>query len=200
MYQPTTVSPNLLAGLLLAPTSVVGGSTATCTGTVTLANVTAVDSTIVLSSSDPSVTVPATVTVAAGQKAATFPLIHTATLASTSVTIKAQKGAVSKTSVLTVKPNLITAFTIAPTSFVGGSSTVVTGTITLGSAVLADTPVTLASADPAVTVPGTVTIMAGQNSATFTVTDSAVTATKLVKVTVTLGASSRSMNVQVKKA
>jgi hypothetical protein len=75
---------------------------------------------------------------------------------------------------------------------VGGSTS--TGTVTLsGPAPGGGTVVTLASNDStAATVPASVTVPAGANAATFTISTSTVTAARTVGITATLGTTSRS--------
>ncbi|HSE17013.1 MAG TPA: hypothetical protein VLB46_08165 [Pyrinomonadaceae bacterium] len=98
---PTTAS---LSAVSVSPTSVVGGTTAQ--GTITLTSGAPSGGAVVtLSSANTSVvSVPASVTVAAGASSATFGVNTSAVAANTGVTITATYGGVSRTTTLTVTP------------------------------------------------------------------------------------------------
>lgn len=70
LTRPLTIRPLVPTSVTLSSTSVVGGGSVT--GTVTLKAAVAVDTEVPLSSSNPLVTVPASVIVPAGSKSATF--------------------------------------------------------------------------------------------------------------------------------
>jgi uncharacterized repeat protein (TIGR03803 family) len=96
-----TVNPPAIKSLTLSPTSVVGGNSAI--GTVKLNADTAVATLVALSSSLAGVTVPPTVTVAAGATSATFTVGTSTVTAKASATIDAA-GNGTASAVLTVKP------------------------------------------------------------------------------------------------
>jgi hypothetical protein len=97
----TPASGVSLASLSLNPTSVKGGDSSQ--GTVTLTASRSVDTAVSLSSSNTSgATVPASVTVKAGSKSATFSVRTDRVSTSTDVTITATQGGVAKTAVLRV--------------------------------------------------------------------------------------------------
>ncbi len=103
---PLTVTPQpaaALSSLTLTPTSVSGGTAST--GTVTLtANAPAGGAVVTLSSSKPSsASVPASVTVAAGTKTATFTVTTTAVKSNTSAVISASYAGATKTATLTIR-------------------------------------------------------------------------------------------------
>jgi hypothetical protein len=100
--QAPSPGPAALSALTLSPTSVVGGNSAQ--GTVTLTSAAPSGGAIVtLSSSNTAVaTVPASVTIAGGATSATFTIPTQTVTASSSVTISAAYGGVSKTATLTV--------------------------------------------------------------------------------------------------
>jgi len=100
----TTPSPASLSAVSVSPTSVVGGSTAQ--GTVTLTGGAPSGGALVsLSSANPSVVaVPASVTVAAGASSVTFGVTTSSVAANTSVSITATYAGVSRTTTLTVTP------------------------------------------------------------------------------------------------
>ena len=98
---PTTTS---LSAVSVSPTSVVGGTTAQ--GTITLTGGAPSGGAVVtLSSTNTSiVSVPASVTVTGGASSATFGVNTAAVPANTAVTITATYGGVSRTTTLTVTP------------------------------------------------------------------------------------------------
>ena len=164
-----------LTSVLVDPATVVGGSPST--GTVTLDIPAPVGGALVaLSSSDPAAQVAAGVTILAGQTTATFPMTTSPVAASTPVTITATYNTVTRTATLTVTASTATlsSFSLNPTSVVGGSPS--TGTVTLsGPAPLGGAVVTVLSSNTAAAqVPATVTVEAGQTTATFPVTTSPV--------------------------
>lgn len=92
-----------LSAVSVSPTSVVGGSAAQ--GTITLTGGAPSGGALVrLSSANPAAAVPASVTVAAGAVTATFGVSTSAVTANTSISITATYGGVSRTTTLTVTP------------------------------------------------------------------------------------------------
>ncbi|HET6853859.1 MAG TPA: hypothetical protein VFH46_16270 [Pyrinomonadaceae bacterium] len=100
----TTTTPASLSAVSVSPTSVAGGTTAQ--GTITLTGGAPSGGAVVtLSSANTSVvSVPASVTVAAGSSSATFGVNTSAVTANTAVTITATYAGVSRTTTLTVTP------------------------------------------------------------------------------------------------
>ncbi len=97
----TTVST--LSAVVVSPTSVTGGTAAT--GTVSLSAPAPLGGTAVgLASSDGSVSVPSTLTVAPGQSSATFTVSTTSVTSARSVTLTATAAGVSRTATVTVNP------------------------------------------------------------------------------------------------
>lgn len=188
--------PATLATLTLAPTTVTGGDPAT--GTVTLNKPAPPSGAVVtLSSADTSVaTVPASVTVAAGQTSATFTITTFPVAADSPVRIDATLDSITKSATLRVVPAVPVALTFNPNPVKGGLPT--TGTVTLtGPAPTGGVTVTLSSASSVVVVPGSVTVAAGQTSADFAVTTSAVSDTTDVVVTATANGGSVSGTLSV---
>jgi hypothetical protein len=200
---PTTAS---LSGVSVSPTSVVGGTTAQ--GTITLTGGAPSGGAVVtLSSANTSVvSVPASVTVAAGASSVTFSIGTSAVAANTGVTITATYGGVSRTTTLTVTPAStptpasLSAVSVSPSSVVGG--TTAQGTITLtGGAPSGGAVVTLSSANTSVvSVPASVNVAAGVSSANFSVNTSAVGANTGVTITATYGGVSRTTTLTVTPA
>jgi hypothetical protein len=163
--ETVTVNPNEVKSVTLSPASVAEGKTST--GTVTLdAPAGASGVTVALASSSAGVTVPADVTVAAGQTSATF----TATGRSAgSATLSAKRSGSSteKQAALSVTTVQVKSVTFSPVEVKAGAS--VTGTITLDAPAPPNFSVRLRTTSASVTVPATVTVSAGSTTATFTV-------------------------------
>jgi hypothetical protein len=164
----TGTSAVTLSSLTLNPTTVVGGSTST--GTVTLSGPAPSGGAVVsLSSDNPSVaSVPATVTVSAGQTTASFTATTSAVSTATRVTITASYGTSRVTATLTVNPPSLVSLTLVPNTVRGGTPS--TGTVVLnGPAPAGGVLVRLSSSNPIlVNVPSSVTVAAGSTSASFT--------------------------------
>ena len=161
-----------LAGVSVSPASVIGGQQAA--GVATLTSAAPAGGIIVdLSTGDPAVTVPATVTVNAGASSANFTITTSPVATASTATITAIYNGVSKSASLSVKPPVLSSLTLNPTTVVGGNSS--TGTVTLsGKAPLGGIVVKLSSSKPSrASVPPSVTVAAGAASATFTVTTTA---------------------------
>ena len=168
------------------------------TGTVTLsAAAPAGGITVNLSSGTTSVaTVPSSVLVASGSTTATFPI--TSGIAGTSV-ISAIYNGTTRSQTFTVSPLGVTSLTLAPTSLQGGASS--TGTVTLnGNAPAGGVSVTLASNNVGAQVPGTVSVAAGQSTATFTITTSGVASVTTATITATYGSSSQNAPLTINPA
>lgn len=189
LTQDISVAVPKLASLSLAPTNLIGG--ASSTGTVALSVAAPVGgATVILSSSNTKdATVPTTVSIPAGATSASFTVTTVGVTASATATIDAKLGTVSKTAVLTIKPQSVESVSISPTGLVGGSQSSVVGTVTLtGPAPAAGAKVTLTSSNTkAATLPASVTIPAGSTSATFTITHLQVTASSTVTVKASYG-------------
>ncbi len=89
----------------------------------------------------------------------------------------------------TTHQSVLTGVSVNPANITGGSST--TGTVTISPAAPAGgATVAIANGEPTVaTMPSSVTVLAGQTSATFTVTTQAVSSSFTVVITATLGES-----------
>jgi hypothetical protein len=164
LLSPTPVS------LILAPTTVQGGTASA--GTVTLSGPAPTGgAAVTLGSSNTSVaTVPATLTIPAGATSGTFPITTITQNATTTATITAAYHGLSQMATLTVtlSPSL-TQVSVSPSTLEGGG--VATGTVFLNTtAPTGGLVVSLASSSGAATVPASVTVSAGLSSATFTIT------------------------------
>ena len=136
---------------------------------------------------DPGIiTVPAgssTITVAS--PATTSTLAHPIT-ADYGVTLSGTDGSVTSTAIVTLRP-MVASVSVAPTSAKGAATPYPTGTVTLSlPAPVGGLTVALTSSDTTVaTVPATVTFLAGDTTATFTVTTLAVAASATTVVSAT---------------
>jgi hypothetical protein len=194
----TTLSEDIgptLSTLTLSPIGVTGGNPST--GTVTLTSpAPASGVNVTLTSSDPSVTLPAAVTIAQGDTSATFAVTTTPVPADVNVTISATGFGTTLTATLAVVRPVPTLLSFSPAAIPGGGSGV--GTVFLsGISPAGDTVVTLQSTDSAVTVPATVTVPAGQTQVSFAVNTTKVPVDRVVAVHATAGGASTTANVTV---
>ena len=174
-----------LSSISLNPSSVIGGNPST--GTVTLtAAAPAGGVAVVLGADTNIVTVPASVTVAAGATSADF-TVSTRPVpvgGSTLETIRGFYGGAQIVALLTVNPGAtLSSFSLNPTSVPGGTASI--GTVTLTAAAPpGGAEVQLTSSNWVVaTVPARVIVPAGTTSADFTVSTSPVTASTSVTIT-----------------
>lgn len=191
--------PAILKSVSISPGAVAGGTS--LTGTVTLiAGAPAGGTVVSLSSSFPHVKVPATVQIPAGESTATFP-VTTSPVASQQVVILTGKdGTSTKSATLKVNTPSLASLAILPISFVGASSTVVTGTVSLNAEPASGgATITLSSSDSSVaSVPATVLVHSGHSSITFSVKHFKVTSPQTVTIQATYGTVTKSFNLVVK--
>ena len=188
----TPAPPPVLAGVSVNPTSVVGGNSAT--GTVTLSAPQSGSTVVALSTPAPAsvATMPTSVTVPAGATSRTFTITTSPVTSQFNMNIFADlPGSPGQQALLLITPGgatTIKALTINPVDLTGGASA--TGTVTLtGSAPAGGAVVTLSKAlsngaagTVPVTIPASVTVPAGQTTASFTIGTSAVTAATNVRI------------------
>ena len=176
-----------LSNLACTPTTFYTPGTSTCT--VTLSSSAATGGfNVPLSSGNASLTVPASVTVTAGQNTAQFTATAVQVASSQTGTVTAGTGATAHPFNLTLDPPVtLNSVSCAPTSL--GSSASTTCTVTLNESALANTTVSLRSNNAALTVGSSVTVPSGQSSATFPATTGILTSTTTTSaiVTATLG-------------
>jgi hypothetical protein len=196
-----TVKTSEVSTVSLSPAALSGGSATVVTATVKLNAPAAAPGAPVSLAADPAIVTlsAASVTVPTGALTATFQITAPTTVVTdTPVAIKATRG-VEKSATLTVTPPLVSTLVLTPTSVIGGSATIVQGTVTLNVAAPAGgVVVTLTSADTsAATVPVNITVPAGATTQTFTITHFAVATQKLVAIKAATGATSRIRNLTV---
>jgi len=183
------VSNFKLTGLTISPSSVKGGAQAT--GKVALSGSPPIGgSTVVLTSDTEGVTVPDSVTLPFGQTSATFVISTTAVSDPATAKITAAYSDSTASATLTVNPPLT--ITLASSAQGGGS---LQGTVTLFDAAPAGgAAVSLLSTNAALaTVPKSVTIPAGKNSASFTVATTAVSAPIAVAIQASLNGAEKAV-------
>ena len=178
-----TIATISVLSLNVAPSNVTGGGVAT--GTVTLSAPAVADTTVTLTSSNPSAAgVPPSVVVTAGSTTASFTITTFPVVGTTSVTITSAFNQYSASSTLFVVPPQLSSLAISPSSLVAGNPA--TGTVTLDGAAAANLAVQLSSNDSAATVPATVTVSAGSTTASFTVTTTPGVANRTATITASL--------------
>jgi uncharacterized repeat protein (TIGR03803 family) len=194
-----TIEPPAVSGVIASPNPVIGG--ATCSGSIRLNGFApAVGWTVTLSSNSKLLVVPAKVVVSAASSDAPFSITTSTVTTKQTVTISAHSGSTTQTATVTIEPPPIATLSISPSTFVGGSSTPVTGKVTLNEpAPAGGAVVTLTSSLPAaVTVPTSVTIAAGATTASFTVKTFTVISPQFVSVKAAYDKSSDSVSLDVK--
>ena len=191
---------NLTIALAVNPTTLGGGQTAV--GNVTLSGPAPTGGiNIALASSDTSAaTVPSSVTIAEGATSGVFTITANSVKTVKTAQISAQLYNQIQSVPVTVQPWL-GSLQMSPTSATGGES--VTGTLSLNlPAPASGLTVTLASSDPAVTLPngGTLTFAGGTAAQNFTLNIGNVTAAKTAAITVTYLAESLSKTLYLNPA
>jgi RHS repeat-associated protein len=177
-----------VTGLSMNPTGVVGGNSST--GTVTIDIAVSGDTTVALSSANPTVaSTPASVVVPAGSTSAAFSISTFAVAADTPVTLTASyRGSSPATMTVMAVPLTLSSLTVSPSNVIGGRMNA-TGTLTLSAAApVGGATVTLSSSNTTVaTVPTTITVAAGASTATFTITTATAGAATPATITGTYG-------------
>lgn len=185
-FADLTINPiNIGVSIQVNPNAVSGGVSST--GTVTLSQPAPTGGlTVLLSSNNAAVTVPATLFIPAGQSSRTFTVNTTPVSATTTATLTVRSGSRTGTTTMTVLPAAIQSFTFNPASVRGGTNS--TGTITIDSnAPAGGLQIALSAVDARfVTFPAIVTVPAGQRTVSFTVGTTTVTRTTGVVFTATV--------------
>jgi hypothetical protein len=180
----------LVSSLACNPTSVNSGASTTCT--LTLNQPALAGGTVVaVSDNSSSLTVPASLTIAATAASATF-AANAGTLTTTQpATITTTLNGASQTASLTlVAPMLVSSLACNPTSVNSGAST--TCTLTLNqSAPTGGTVVALSDNNASLTVPASAIVPASATSATFTATVGTITTTQTATITAALNGASQ---------
>ncbi len=184
--QTLTVKP-FLGTLVFNPSSANGNSTVT--GTLTLNTpAPAGGFGVILTSSNPNVSVPAQIAFAGGTTTRTFSVSVGTIATAGTATISAVYGPEKLSSTLFVNPSGITllALSVAPASVIGGNSSA--GVVVLSKAApTGGVTVALASGDATIGVPASVMVPAGKTSASFAISTQVVASPKSAIISATLG-------------
>ncbi len=191
------VTAPTLTGIVLSPTSVVGGTSSAATVSISSPAPTGGLPIAMTSSNTAAATVPSVLTIPGGSTSAmatvtTFPVSATA-----SPIITATLNSASSTATLTVNAPTLTSLAIAPGSVVSGTNA--TGTVSISSsAPSSGFVVALSSSDTTVaTVPSTATIPSGATSVAFTITSQPVGSTSTCTISGAESGQSVSRNLTV---
>jgi trimeric autotransporter adhesin len=195
-----TLTPPVLQSFTLTPSTVIGG--ATSTGTVTLTGpAPAGGAAVAISLNGGGVVTPINeIDIPAGSNTASVSFTTHPVASSTSVTITAAYGGVSKSATLTILAEALASLVCNPTSVVGGSPSTCKATLT-GPAASGGLVVTLSSSSPTLaSVPANVTVPAGQTTTNFTMTTKPVTNLTSVTVSASSGGVTKTATVTLSPA
>lgn len=184
-----------LASVSVNPGSIYWGYP--CTGTVTLGAASGAVVVVNLTDDSTSAAVPGSVAIPANALSASFPVTSTSVANPTTVTITATAvvGGSTRTTSLIVSPRpVMWKVELAKATFKGGYNTTLTSFITAG-APPGGAVVTLGDNLAEVTLPATVTVLAGQTSRACTVVTSAVTITTTGTITGTYNGVTKSVTI-----
>jgi hypothetical protein len=192
-----TLQPPSLKSLTISPSTISGG--AQPQGIVMLNGQAPAGGAVVsLSSNSPSVSPPASVTIAPGSFSASFPISTSSVTANTAATVTAiYNGASSQAQVTLTPQQPPSSLTLSPTSTTGtgGSSF---ATVTIASPSSTDQVLQVASSNPSIaSVPNGVTIPAGSTSGGFNIFTTSVSVQTVVTISVSGGGVTRTANLTV---
>ena len=180
--QTLTVATYALQSVTVSPSGI--GSGGATTGLVTIGSPAPAGGWVVnlVSSSPYFVSVPATVTVAAGATTASFSITTRSNTPAATYTISAHDTVIYRSGSFSVTICPVSSVSVNPTTIAAGATA--TGTVTLSSpAPSGGWVVNLSSALPSeLTVPATVTVPSGATSATFNVTTRAMSRTLTIGI------------------
>ncbi len=182
-----------VSGLTFNQSQVIGGGSVT--GTLGLSNPAPAGFSVQLSSSDPSVWVPTSVTFTAGSTTANFTAISVPVAVNTPVSIYATSNNQTTSASLTVDAPGLSLVTFNPNSVIAGVSSY--GTVSLTGPAPAGFVVQLTSNSPALIVPSSITFTQGATFATFLAQTGpiAINQTDMVTATVNGGTASGALNI-----
>jgi trimeric autotransporter adhesin len=174
-------------GSIGGPASMVGGTSMTLT--IQLNQVAPAGGVLVnLSSSNPALPVPSSVTVPEGESRVLVPVVSTPVpVSDNDVALRASLGELTRVKYVSLLAPSLSSFTLNPISVKGGAS--VSGTIGIEGIAPVDGFVLTVTTDlpGVVSVPSTVTVAPGLTGATFTVVTGTVATTKVASITVSIG-------------
>lgn len=187
---PPPPAPPVIAALTASGIQVVGGNSFTVTATLS-AGAQSTGAVVSLASSNPSVVVPATLKIPSGSQTGTITATSSVVSANTSVTITGSLAGATKSAIVTLlpvpPPGTLSSVGMFPNVVTGGTNSV--GIIGLTNpAPTGGYTVTLSSNNPVATVPPSVTVPAGETTASFTVTTIPVAQTTALTIFAKAGA------------
>lgn len=165
--------------------SLSGAQTKACSVSLTAAATSPV--VVSLKSNNPALSLPASVTVAAGVSTAGFNALSASVNQQVSVTISASADGITKTDIITLYPAPVALSNIScGTQSMTGPATM-SCSVSLTAAPSTSTIVSLSSNSSDLTVPSTVTVVARATTAAFNIMASAVTEPETVTLTASFG-------------
>lgn len=185
-----SLSPSiLLTTLACAPAAITGSGSTLCTVTLN-APAPAGGAVISLADNNPALALPASVTVPAGSTSTTFTATAALITATGTATINASlNGSSAGLSVSLDPAALLTALNCTPSTLTGSGTTSCSVTLNR-TAPVGGALVSLASNNPALTVPASVTVPSGVSSATFNASASSITVAGTATLSASLNGSS----------
>ncbi|HWD38342.1 MAG TPA: PQQ-binding-like beta-propeller repeat protein [Fimbriimonas sp.] len=181
--------------LTVTPNPVLGGNAVT--GTVTLAVAAPAGGwTITMSSDQSFVTFPYAVSVPAGKKSTSF-TIRTFPVGTPGVAnLSASAGGIPAGTALTVQPPALSSLVLTPSTVYGGTTAM--GKLTVGlPAPAGGEVIELVTNSASIQIPASVTIKAGNHTASFVITTSAVTANGFGDIMATAGSSNATARLNI---
>ena len=190
----TLTAPKLVS-ITFNPTSLIGG--ATSIGTVTISSVAGTGGLAIgLTSNAAAATLPSSIVIPLGKTSATFVVKTVAVAQQTIAVISANLNGTTQSANLTIKGPSVKSLTLNPTAVKGGKTS--TGTITLTSpAPAGGLIVTVTSGSTSASVSGTVSVLAGKSTGTFTVNTTEVTSKTTAVITASAGGGSASATLTI---
>ena len=190
------LTPPIISRLSVNPVSVFSGVTAN--GSVTLDGPAPAEGlTIPLSSNGAAATLAQNVIISGGQQSADFQISTSVVPADTQITVTAGQGITAKSVSFSIKPIALSTITINPSTVTGGAT--VTGELRINApAPAGGFVIPLAGSHPnAATFGGSVSVPAGQQSATFQISANPVSVLTPVTITAGEGATAKSATLSV---
>ena len=195
-FSISLVVSTALSSLTCSPGSLPSGSSSSCTVALNQAAPQG-GATVPLASNNTALTVPAAVSVPAGNSSANFTAGAGTIPANQTATVTATLNGASQTATLNLMaPMLVSTLACNPTSLPSGSFS--TCIVTLNQVAPAGgTTVSLSSNNAALAVPSSVGAPAGANTATFTAAAGNITANQTAAITATLNGASQSASISL---
>lgn len=190
-----TTTAATLSGVSCGIQSLTGAQTKDCS--VSLTGLAINPMAVSLSSNNSALTVPTSVTVAAGASTAGFSAVFSGVEQQVSVTISASANGVTQNSVITLYPAPVVLSGISCSAQNLTGPTTIACSVSLSSAPSSPTVVALSTSSGDLTVPATVTVAAGATTTGFNATASAVTAAEMVTLTAALDGVTQSELIQL---